>query len=567
MLSNFFNTNKIHFLQVLLIFSSVLISDSSFAQVQLRDTTVIWQHHRFELNSNYSLKSHSTVDTDIQQVSFTNAKVIENELIRLVLVPEYGGRVLSFYYKPTGHEYLYQSECGSAYEIGNNIFYYNWLMVYGGIFPTFPEPEHGKTWLLPWNYTIIKNTSDTVTVRMEYTDNTSYSGAPGNYRYGTTGLTCQVDVSVYKNSSIWDFDVNIINNKGQNVNYEYWTCTTLTPGSEVGNTRSPLNTEIVIPAEKYFAGWSPGSWIGNTNSRYNLSDINYLSEWDDMGIAYADKFIGEYWGVINHENAEGVFRVSENKETKGLKLWTWGKKNIDNNMYDFSLGGADNYIELWAGVSNKFFSSTTISSNSQKNWKESYCPTVSMSAISNMNTYGAVNLIWQADKDQISYELNTFNSDGDYSVEMTISGNGINKEISYKGINYEGLGQTDSFLLAGLNLVSGDYTIYFNLIDNKLKSTVLSASKNVTIELTSSTHLLADNNTELRIKSLGNTTFRAELSQTDNYQYEIYTLGGQLLLANEFTGTSVDVKLPASGLYLVSIKTNATSLVKKVFVN
>ncbi len=24
-------------------------------------------------------------------------------------------------------------------------FYYDWLMVYGGIFPTFPDPEHGRS--------------------------------------------------------------------------------------------------------------------------------------------------------------------------------------------------------------------------------------------------------------------------------------------------------------------------------------------------------------------------------------------------------------------------------------
>lgn len=544
----------------------LLLSQSLFAQVQLRDTTVVWQHHEFELNADYSLKSHSTVDTDIQQVSFTDAKVIENELIRLVLVPEYGGRVLSFIYKPTGHEYLYQSECGSAYEIGNNIFYYDWLMVYGGIFPTFPEPEHGKTWLLPWNFTVIKNTSDTVSIRMEYTDNTSYSKAPGSYRYGTTGLTCQVDVSVYKNSSIWDFDVNIINNKGQNVNYEYWTCTTLTPGSESGNTRSPLNSEIVIPSEKYFPGWSPRGWIGTGSNRYNLSDINYLNEWDDMGIAYADKFNAEYWGVINHENEEGVFRVSENKETKGLKLWTWGKNNIDNDLFDFSNGGADNYIELWAGVSNQFFSSSSIAANTQKNWKESYCATVNMPAISNMNNYGAVDLVYRPENAEILYNLNTFNSLNDYSVEMTIAGNGTNKQISIKNIDFEELGQSDSFLLSGLNLASGEYTVYFDLIDD-MNNVVLSANKMITLDATASLQNLAGKNeTELTLKTLGNYTFRAELSKSANYEYEVYSLGGELLITNKFTSNYIDIKLPIAGLYLVSIKDGNKVHLKKVFV-
>ena len=144
---------------ILLSLAITLISLHVSAQVQLRDTTITWQHFDYELNADYSLKSHS--ETTIKQVSF-DAKVIENELIKLIIVPSFGGRVLSFVYKPTNHEYLYESKCGAPYGINAGNFYYNWLMVWGGIFPTFPEPEHGKSWLVPFNYKVIKQTADTV---------------------------------------------------------------------------------------------------------------------------------------------------------------------------------------------------------------------------------------------------------------------------------------------------------------------------------------------------------------------------------------------------------------------
>ena len=330
----------ISFWSVLFVFAFSFYGNS---QVVVRDTVIQWQHHSFELNADHGLKSYSTNDGDVQQVQF-NGKVIENELIRLVLVPEYGGRVLSFVYKPTGHENLYQSACGSPYGINEGNFYYNWLMVWGGIFPTFPEPEHGKTWLLSWDYELLKSNSDTVIISMEYTDTTQFTGAPGKFNNGITGLTCQVKVSVYKGSSAWDFDVNLFNNKNQTVNYEYWTCTTLTPGSELGETASPLSSEMLVPIEKYRADWSPGSWIGSYGSLYDFSRINQLQEWNDMGIAYAHNLSSNFWGVINHENNEGVFRISENIETPGMKFWTWGKNNVYNNMFDFSNGGDDIYI-------------------------------------------------------------------------------------------------------------------------------------------------------------------------------------------------------------------------------
>jgi hypothetical protein len=82
------------------------------AQVELRDTVITWQHHSFELNDSYGMANYTTNDDNIQQKEF-DAKLIENDLIRLILLPEYGGRIISFVYKPTGHEYLYQSECGT----------------------------------------------------------------------------------------------------------------------------------------------------------------------------------------------------------------------------------------------------------------------------------------------------------------------------------------------------------------------------------------------------------------------------------------------------------------------
>ena len=69
-----FENNLIRLLFVLLFFSS-----ASVAQVVLRDTTITWQHHSFELNDDHSTKSFSTSDKDIQEVVFSGAKVVENE--------------------------------------------------------------------------------------------------------------------------------------------------------------------------------------------------------------------------------------------------------------------------------------------------------------------------------------------------------------------------------------------------------------------------------------------------------------------------------------------------------
>ena len=548
---------KLRWLIVFLFFSSVLS-----AQVILRDSTVTWKHHRFDLNEDGSINTFSTSDQDIQTVTFAG-KVLENELIKLVLIPEYGGRILSFVYKPTGHEYLYQSEVGSAYGINAGNFYYNWLMVYGGIFPTFPEPEHGKTWFLPWEYSVIKDKSDTVTIRMEYTDNTSYSGAPGGFNNGITGITCSVDVSVYSQTSIWDFDVKLTNNRSSSVNYEYWTCTTLTPGSEVGDTGSPLNSEIVIPANNYFAGWSPGGWIGGINSTYNMSDIDYLFEWDDMGIAYASNFDGKYWGVLNHENNEGVFRISENVNTKGLKLWTWGSGNVDNNLYDYSNGGADNYIELWAGVSDAFFRDATMAANEVKTWKESYCATVGLSSIVNMNEFAAANLIWDENQGDLTYELNTFSKDNNYTLTLNLEGV-ISSGVATRTITFQELGVTETISVTDLGLPSGAYLAKIDLTNDQ-DELVFSANKWIQIINPLSTETFKAD--DMEVLSCGGNSVQLIVPESGNYHLSIVGLDGRIMYQDRFNGNSKEVRLPQRGLYVFQVGNGIVRYNKKVLIN
>ncbi len=63
-------------------------------------------------------------------------------------------------------------------------------MVYGGIFPTFPDPEHGKAWLKPWHFNVVKQSAGEVTVAMSIKDGFCvFRGAKAVLRSGrATGI-------------------------------------------------------------------------------------------------------------------------------------------------------------------------------------------------------------------------------------------------------------------------------------------------------------------------------------------------------------------------------------------
>src|SRR6516164_7125502 len=155
--------------------------------VSLKESTTTWSTVKYATNAENGFVSESLDKKTIVARTF-KARVLENRYLKVTLVPEFGGRILSVIYKPTGHEELYRTQVGVPYGIKDGNFYYDWMMVYGGIFPTFPDAEHGKTWLKPWDFKVIKESADEVTVSMSATDDFAFAAAPKKFKQGFTGL-------------------------------------------------------------------------------------------------------------------------------------------------------------------------------------------------------------------------------------------------------------------------------------------------------------------------------------------------------------------------------------------
>ena len=375
-------------LSIIFLLTSSLVA---FAQVSKRDTVIQWRHFDYSMDDNYSLDSYS--ESEIVTTSYDGI-VLENELVKICLIPEFGARIISFFYKPTGKEQLYQNPVGVPYQIESGIFYHNWLMVYGGIFPTFPEPEHGKYWNVPWNENILEDSEEKITISMWVKDELDNPNRPGNYNYGVTGVTCYYDVSLEAGKPYFSVDVRLENDENAN-ELEYWTCLTFAPGSEIENTFTPSESEMIVPIDNYQVGWNPNNWMNSLdkaapggNSSVRVYDkLAHLSNWEDQGIAYAHPSLDRnFYGVINHTNEQGLFRLSDDQsKTPGLKFWTWGdSQGLAADPNDFNQEERP-YIELWSGISNEFFQSASMEANATISFTETYWPTVDIPVVTFMD--------------------------------------------------------------------------------------------------------------------------------------------------------------------------------------
>ena len=366
--------------------------------VSLGESTVAWRTVKYATDAqngfvNGSLDKTTTVDRTFK------AYVLENRYLKVTLVPEFGGRILSIIYKPTNHEELYRADVGVPYGIRAGNFYYDWMMVYGGIFPTFPDAEHGKTWLKPWNFEVVTRSDSEVTASMSLQDDFAYSAPPRKFRAGSTGIEATYYVTLKANRAALDARVVLKNPKNQPIPYEYWTCTTLAPGSDPQDPRTTGGAEIIAPIAAYTTpDWSKNLSAGDESAgagRYRFEQLRYFRNWPTMGIAYAAPDMGgaNFWGVINHDNEEGIFRIADNAVTRGLKMWTWGFPTTANETDPRKEPTeARPYVELWAGVSDQFFHSAEFPAQGEVSIPETYSPTVGLRNVTRANQNILVNL-------------------------------------------------------------------------------------------------------------------------------------------------------------------------------
>jgi hypothetical protein len=378
-------------------FSAAHADSPVSAGVSLGESTISWSTVKYATDAENGFVDGSLDKNTIVDRTF-KTRVLENRYLKVTLVPEFGGRIVSIIYKPTGHEQLYRTEVGVPYGMKAGNFYYDWLMVYGGIFPTFPDPEHGRTWLKPWEFKVVKESAGEVTVSMSLKDDFAYSAAPRPFFKGSTGIEATYYVTMKADRAALDARLVLKNPRDETIDYEYWTCTTLAPGSDPNNPRTTGGAEIIAPIKAYSTpAWSKNLSEGDESAgpgKSRFEKLRYFRNWPTMGIAYAapDMQGGNFWGVINHDNEEGIIRIADNTVTRGLKMWTWGFQAFTNETDPRKEPNeARPYVELWAGVSDQFFHRARLPARGEVSIAETYSPTVGMSNVTDANENILVN--------------------------------------------------------------------------------------------------------------------------------------------------------------------------------
>jgi hypothetical protein len=281
------------------------------------------------------------------------AYVLENEFLRLTLLPEMG-RVYSLVNKLTGHEQFWTNAVAKPIGANNDT---GWWMVWGGIEYTLPRGEHGTTWALPWSHEIVENSPERKAVRMSVIE-------------PVTRIEQRLTISLRPRQVFFETEILLRNSGVAPALYSHWMNPMWAPG---GRGELTPETELIVPCtamivlDRNFNQWM----LGERVQEFEYNPLRFVKHWRSMGDLLAERLTAGFYSAFSHEANEGVVRVFDPRKTPGMDIWTWGFPPAPQHQQEFSQLPNLGYVEMWGGTARDYSDEARqVLRPSETRWKE-----------------------------------------------------------------------------------------------------------------------------------------------------------------------------------------------------
>ncbi|HXB92700.1 MAG TPA: DUF5107 domain-containing protein, partial [Puia sp.] len=306
-----------------------------------------------------------------------NWKVVElqNQYIRLLILPEIGGKVWAAIERSTGRPFLY----------------YNHSVKFRDIAMRGPWTSGG----LEANYGIIGHTPNCATP-VDYTTRVNEDGS----------VSCIIGTLDLLSRSYWRMEINLPKDQALFRTRSFWYNTTPLeqPYYHWMNAGLPAagDLEFIYPGNRYlghegeYADWPINRSNGKNISWYKQNDFGGPKSYHVFG-KYTD-FSGAYW----HDYDFGMVRYGTHDEKAGKKLWIWGLSR-QGMIWERLLTDTDGqYIELQSGrLFNQNAEGSSLTPFKHRafmpygtdTWEEDWYPVVGTKGFVKAGPDGAINIL------------------------------------------------------------------------------------------------------------------------------------------------------------------------------
>ncbi|MCS3736646.1 DUF5107 domain-containing protein [Mucilaginibacter dorajii] len=299
---------------------------------------------------------------------------LENQYIRLTIMPQIGGKIWSAIEKSTGKPIVYENHVIKFRDIAMRG---PWTS--GGIEP---------------NYGIIGHTPNSVTP-VDYLTRKNADGS----------VSCIISVLDLLTSTTWTMEVNLPKDKAYFTTKSFWYNSTPIeePYYHWMNTgiKTKDNLQYIFPGTNYlghqgeYSDWPINKQNGKDISFYDNNNFGGYKSYHVFG-KYTD-FFGAYW----HDDDFGMARYGGHEDKAGKKIWIWGLSNQGMIWEKLLTDNDGQYSEIQSG---RLFNQTSPKSTftpfkhksfapgASDTWTEYWYPVMKTKGFVQANNYGALNV-------------------------------------------------------------------------------------------------------------------------------------------------------------------------------
>ncbi|MEZ4862434.1 MAG: DUF5107 domain-containing protein [Caldilineaceae bacterium] len=286
--------------------------------------------------------------------------VLENAYLKVMIMPELGGRIWQVIHKPSGEPIFYQNSVVKPTHWGHEN-QLGWLAL-GGLEWSLPVIEHGYDWGVPWGYIPLPYSEDLAAVSV-------FTPRDGRL------LNASITISLRAGAASFEIEPTITNLGDDALDFSFWHDAMLAPGTGL---HPSADLHFVLPSGMMtlhstadVAMPAPGATF--TWPIYKGRDLSRLGNYQEyLGFFEAPAAHGPFVGVYDPAYDIGVARIFPAEVVRGSKVFAlgWQDALTGDNYTD----GAAMYVELHGGLAPTFADLYTLPAGGQVNWREVWYP-------------------------------------------------------------------------------------------------------------------------------------------------------------------------------------------------
>jgi hypothetical protein len=312
--------------------------------------------------------------TDIPVQKQWKVVELENDYIKVMILPEIGGKIWTAIEKSTNQPFIYYNHAVKFRDIGMRGPYTS-----GGLELNYGMIGHTPNCATPVDYVIQNNEDGSVSCIVGVLDLLTRS----NWRLE---IRLEKDKAYFSTRTFW------YNSTSIDQPYYHWLN---------GGYKAAGNLEFIFPGNRYighggeYADWPVNKSNGKNISFYESNNFGGYKSYHVFG-KYSD-FSGGYW----HDDDFGMVRFGSHDDKAGKKIWIWGLSG-QGMIWEKILTDTDGqYVEMQSGrLFNQNADNATLTPfkhlsfapYSTDIWTELFYPVLKTKGFVEANEFGALNV-------------------------------------------------------------------------------------------------------------------------------------------------------------------------------